>query len=100
MEIAEHMQVRVIALQSHTITNRKNARRHLGLTTSLLFDAAGSVEEWGRHDLANALRAIALDFDKGGERITSTKRRLPGQPSAFLARRCLKRVRAMGSFSK
>lgn len=77
---------------SHIVTNKRKAREHLNMTTALLFDAAEAVEEWDRYDLGNALRAMALDFDRGGEITTAPKRRLPGQPSLFVANRRRARI--------
>lgn len=85
---------------SHTIANRQRSRQHLDLTTSLLLGAADSVEEWDRYDLGHALRAIALDFDAGGERLTTSKRRRPGQPSPFVANRLRARVERRGKWNK
>ena len=79
-------------MTAYTAKNRRRSREVRDCIMALLFEAAESADEWWRYDLGNAIRAIALDFDKGGSITTAPNRRVPGQPSQFVSNRLRARV--------
>ncbi|RIV81781.1 hypothetical protein D2V17_16730 [Aurantiacibacter xanthus] len=85
------------AYTAYIAKNRRRSREVRDCITALLFEAAESADEWWRYDLSNAIRAIAMDFDRDGGIKTAPNRRAPGQPSQFVANRLRARV-DMGNY--